>query len=43
MGYGYIEIKEIPSMPGWYGLYINGQLKEQSKDLDYIKREYSKY
>jgi hypothetical protein len=40
-GYGFIEIKQLSS--GWYALYINNQLKEQSADLSYIQRQYGKY
>ena len=38
--YGLIEVRQEGS---WYGLYINGQLKEQSADLNYILREYDRY
>ena len=41
MGYGYIEIRELGG--GWYGLYINGDLKEQSASLSYIQQQYDKY
>ena len=41
-GYGLIEIRDS-SIAGWYALYINGDLKEQSADLDYIQRQYDKY
>ena len=39
--YGHIEIRKMSS--GWYGLYINGELKEQSADLGFIRREYDKW
>lgn len=41
-GYGLIEIREA-STAGWYALYINGSLKQQSKDLYYIQSQYDKY
>jgi hypothetical protein len=41
-GYGLIEVREA-STAGWYALYINNVLKEQSADLNYILREYDKY
>ena len=41
MGYGYIEIRELGG--GWYGLYIDGVLKEQSTNLSYIQQQYDKY
>lgn len=41
LGYGHIEIIDCGN--GWYELRINGQLKEQSKDLAYIRQEYNKY
>jgi len=40
--YGYIEIREA-STAGWYALYINGDLKEQSANLSYIESQYAKY
>ena len=40
--YGLIEIRDASTL-GWYALYINGVLKEQSADLDYIQRQYDKY
>lgn len=40
--YGLIEIRDA-STAGWYALYINGELKEQSAELNYIQREYEKY
>lgn len=40
--YGIIEIRES-TVTGWYALYINGSLKEQSADLGFIMREYDKY
>ena len=40
--YGLIEIRDASAF-GWYALYINGDLKEQSTDLDYILRQYDKY
>jgi hypothetical protein len=42
IGYGLIEIRES-SILGWYALYINNELKEQSADLNYIQRQYDKY
>jgi len=41
-GYGLIEIRDS-SISGWYALYINGELKEQSADLNYIQSQYDKY
>ncbi len=41
-GYGLIEIRDS-SISGWYALYINGELKEQSADLSYIQRQYDRY
>ena len=41
-GYGFVEIRES-SIAGWYALYINGELKEQSADLGYIQSQYEKY
>ena len=38
---GYVEIRL--QSDGWYGLYVNGQLKEQSADLHYIESQYAKY
>lgn len=38
---GLIEVREA-STAGWYALYVNGQLKEQSASLDYILREYDR-
>ena len=40
--YGLIEIRDS-SILGWYALYINGELKEQSADLGYIQRQFDKY
>ncbi len=34
-GYGLIEIRDS-SILGWYALYIDGVLKEQSAALDHI-------
>ncbi len=39
--YGLVEVRQESS--GWYSLYVNGQLKEQSADLNYILREYDRY
>ena len=41
-GYGLVEIRDV-STAGWVGLYINGDLKEQSADLNYIQNQYEKY
>jgi hypothetical protein len=41
LGYGTIEI--INRGDGWYELRINGELKEQSKDWAYIRRQFDKY
>ena len=41
-GYGLIEIRDS-SISGWYALYINGELKEQSADLSYIQRQDDRY
>ena len=41
-GYGLIEIRDS-SILGWYALYINGELKEQSADLNYIQQQYDRY
>ena len=40
-GYGYVEIRTVSG--GWYGLYINNDLKKQSTDLSFIEREYDRY
>jgi hypothetical protein len=40
--YGLVEIRDS-SIAGWYALYINDSLKEQSADLSYIQRQYDKY
>ena len=40
--YGLIEIRDA-STAGWFALYINGELKEQSADLNYIQNQYDKY
>lgn len=40
--YGYIEVRDA-STAGWYALYINGSLKEQSADYSYIISVYNKY
>ncbi|MBR6420232.1 MAG: hypothetical protein IKS42_07850 [Oscillospiraceae bacterium] len=40
VSYGLIEVYE--QSDGWYGLYINGDLKEQSPDLNFILSEYDK-
>lgn len=40
--YGLVEVRES-SITGWYALYINGELKEQSADLEYILRQYDRY
>lgn len=40
--YGLIEVRDS-SIAGWYALYINGQLKEQSADLNFIMRQYDRY
>ena len=39
--YGLVEIRETAS--GWYALYIDGDLKEQSPDLSYIQGRYESY
>lgn len=39
--YGYVEIRQRSD--GWYELWVNGVLEEQSLDLSYIEREYAKY
>jgi len=41
-GYGLVEIRNS-SIAGWYALYINGELKEQSADLNYIQSQYDRY
>ncbi len=41
-GYGLIEVRDS-SILGWYALYINGVLKEQSASLDYILGRYERY
>lgn len=41
-GYGLIEIR-TSSVSGWYALYINGEMKEQSADLGYIQSQYDRY
>jgi len=40
--YGLIEIRDS-SILGWYALYINGELKEQSASLNHIQSQYDKY
>ena len=39
--YGRVEIRALSG--GWYGLYINGDLKEQSPDRDFIEGQYRRY
>ena len=39
--YGLIEVREA-CIAGWYALYVNGELKKQSPDLDYILGEYDR-
>ena len=39
--FGLIEVRQESN--GWYALYINGQLKTQSADLNYILQEYDRY
>ena len=39
---GLVEIRDA-STAGWYALYVNGNLVEQSADLNYIQREFDKY
>ena len=41
-GYGLIEIRDS-SISGWYALYINGELKEQSPNLSHIQRMFDRY
>ena len=42
-GIGLIEIRDEGAWSGYrYGLYVNGTLKEQSDDLDFILREYDR-
>lgn len=38
--YGLVEIKE---QSGSYCIYVNGELKESSSDLNYILRRFDKY
>ena len=40
--YGLVEIRNS-SILGWYALYINGDLKEQSADLNYIQSQYDRH
>ena len=40
--YGLIEIRDS-SIAGWFALFINGELKEQSADLNYIQSQYDRY
>ncbi len=37
---GLIELRQ--GSDGWYQLYVNGSLKEQSPDLSYIMNEYDR-
>ena len=39
--YGYIEIRLLTGC--WYGLYIDGELKEQSVSLSFIEKEFDRY
>lgn len=39
---GLIEIRDS-SVAGWYALYINGELKEQSADFIFILRLFDSY
>lgn len=39
---GLIEIRESGVL-GWHALFINGELKAQSADHGFIRREYDKY
>ena len=36
---GHIEIRDS-GVPGWYGLFVNGRLVDQSADYNYIKNRY---
>lgn len=38
--YGLVEIREQGSR---YGIYVNGELKESSSDLNYILQRFDKY
>jgi len=40
--YGLLELRDS-SIVGRYALYINGSLKEQSADFNYIQGQYDKY
>ena len=39
---GLVEIRDA-STAGWYALYVNGNLVEQSVDLNYIQKQYDRY
>ena len=39
--YGYVEIRTVGG--GWFGLFIDGDFKEQSADRSFIEREYDRY
>lgn len=38
--YGLVEIREVGSN---YGLFVNGELKERSSDLNYLLRRFDSY
>ena len=36
---GFVEIRQHSDT--WYGLYVNGSLRQQSPDLSFILKEYN--
>lgn len=39
VSYGMVELKDS-TMVGWYAITVNGVLKEQSKDFDYLSQRF---
>jgi hypothetical protein len=40
--YGLVEVRDGSSV-GWFVIYVNGEVKEQSKNLEFILRQFDKY
>ncbi len=41
-GYGLVEVRDA-STPGWYALFIDSRLIEQSQSYSHIVSQYNKY
>ena len=39
--YGLVEVRQESN--GWYSLYVGGEMKEQSADLNYIMQQYDRW